>query len=279
MQLTERDLRVLRLVADYRYMTREQVERLEFSPTTSSYCKRRLSLLYHNGHLNRRFLPLRDAFGAARAYYSLDSRGAGLVREIFGLSTQELDWRPRDTRREALFMEHTLKINDFRVLATLAAQAAGLSIDWIDERALKRLAPKHRVSDPRDRSRRITIVPDGYFVLAGRWAFALELDRGTVERVPFARKVRAYGEWKVSGAYERAFGTESLRVLFVVDETRRDPARLRRIKGWTEEEHGGSLFWFANLGELTSSHLFDAAVWWMAASQEKKRLMRPLALT
>ena len=102
MQLTERDVRILRLVADFRYMTRDQVEKLEFSPTTVSYCKRRLSLLFHNGYLERRFLPLREAFGAARAYYVLDKRGVDVLVTVLALTRQELDWRPRDLRREPL---------------------------------------------------------------------------------------------------------------------------------------------------------------------------------
>ena len=264
MQLTDRDLRILRWVADFRYMTREQVEKLEFTPSTTSYCKHRLSLLYHNRYLQRRFLPLRSAFGAARVYYTLDSRGADVVAEAFELRRAEIDWRPRDGRREPLYMEHTLGINDFRTIVTLAAHSAELELDWIDERELKRRAPAHRVSDPLDDQQKITIIPDGYFVLAGRWAFALELDRGTVEEGPFKRKVRGYGEWKVSGAYQRAFPVRHLRVLFVVADNRRDPRRVERARSWAEAAQGGSLFWFTSLNRLHPESILHERVWSVA---------------
>ena len=264
MQVTDRDLRILRWVAAYRYMTREQVESLEFTPSTRSYCKRRLMLLFQNAYLDRHFLPLRSAFGAARPYYTLDSRGANLVAEAFGLRRAEVDWRPRDGRREPLYMEHALRINDVRVIVTLAARSAALELEWVDERELKRRAPGHRVRDPLHDGQQITIVPDGYFILGGQWPFALELDRGTVEEVPFKRKVRGYGEWKVTGAYERSFGTPRLRVLFVVTDARRDANRLKRIRVWTEAAKGSNLFWFAALDDLRSDSVLYKPRWQVA---------------
>lgn len=273
MQLTDRDISVLRLVAEFRYATREQVEKLLFSPTTTSYCKRRLSLLYHHAYLNRRFLPLRDAFGAARAYYTLDSRGANVLSHAFELTRRELDWRPRDGRREPLYMEHTLRINDARVAIVLAARAGQTQLRWLDERELKRRAPQHRVPDPLQPGANITIIPDGYFTLAERWSFALELDRGTVEETPFKRKVRGYGEWKLTGLYRQALGTHSLRVLFVVADARRDPDRLNRIRRWTEDANGGTMFWFAHLDSLSPSSLLSAACWLVAGSGKKRSLL------
>jgi len=274
MQLTGRDLRILRLVADFRYMTREQVEKLEFTPSTISYCKRRLTLLYHNGYLERRFLPLRDAFGASRAYYMLDKRGADVLAHALELPRRQLDWRPRDGRREPLYMEHALRINDFRAMITVAAKAASLELDWIDERELKRRAAAHRVPDPLHPGENITIIPDGYFTLGGRWAFALELDRGTVEEGPFKRKVRGYGVWKSSGSYAKAFGTQSLRVLFVVaDNSPRDPSRLVRIRNWCFDAKGRSLFWFAQLSDLDASTVLRGPLWSVAGTDTSGRLM------
>lgn len=123
------------------------------------------------------------------------------------------------------------------------------------------------IVDPRHPDHRLAVVPDGYFQLAtpeGRQCFALELDRATVEEKPFKAKVRALGEWKVTGAYRRRFGTDSLRVLFVVASTARDPHRLRRVKAWTEAEGGQSLFWFAALPDITPQSIFDQAIWQVA---------------
>ena len=123
------------------------------------------------------------------------------------------------------------------------------------------------VRDPKNRETKLAVIPDGYFQLATDstpLGFAVELDRGTVEEKPFKAKIRALGEWKVKGAYQRRFGTDSLRVLFVVAPTDRDRKRLERIKAWTETEGGQSLFWFASLSDLWPDTIFDKPVWRVA---------------
>ena len=105
-------------------------------------------------------------------------------------------------------------INDFRVAVTLAAVRLGLSLEWRDERELKAREMRQLVEDPRRPGKQLAVIPDGHFTLSGTAEFscALELDRGTVEEKPFKEKVRALGEWKLRGAYRRAFNTDSLRV-------------------------------------------------------------------
>jgi hypothetical protein len=274
MQLTDRDVRILRLVADFRYMTREQVERLEFAPTTASYCKRRLSLLYHHAYLDRRFLPLRGAFGSARAYYTLDKRGASLLADVLKVERRDIDWRPRDGRREPLYMEHALRANDVRAVSMLAARQAGLQLNWLDERELRRRAKQHRVPDPLAAGEMITIIPDGHFMLGPDWSFALELDRGTVEETPFKRKIRGYGEWKTTGQYARDLGQRRLKVLFVITDAKRDPKRIARVKSWTEASGGGSLFWFAPLDGLTRYTFLYEPVWLVAGRTGKHSLIQ-----
>jgi hypothetical protein len=135
---------------------------------------------------------------------------------------------------------------------------------------------KDYVEDPKHRGRQLAVVPDGYFVLEGEGhasAFALEVDRATVEEKPFKDKVRAYGEWKVTGAYERRYGTKSLRVLWLVADQSRDSTRLERIIRWTEAEGGRSLFWFAVLDQLTPSSILSAPLWRVAGRDGRYALL------
>ena len=276
MQLTARDVRVLNAVCDMRFLTREQVQQLIFSPSTASYCKRRLALLYHNAYLDRVYVAPLNAFGSAKAIYALAAKGASVVARDRKVEVRELNWRPRHNDRELYFMRHTLAINDFRIRLTLAAQERGLSLAWTDERTLRRREMKDYVEDPKHSDRRLVVVPDGYFTLtdAGHSnAFALEIDRATVEEKPFKEKVRAYGEWKVTGAYERRYGTKSLRVLWVVADTFRDPGRLGRIKRWAEAEGGRSLFWFAMLDDIAPETILTEPVWLKAGSEERYFLL------
>lgn len=266
MALTARDEDIIRWVYELRFATQEQVQQLLFSPTTASSCRRRLTLLYHNAYLDRRLIPLRSRFGANRAAYCLDKRGADLLAFLAGSGTQ-VNWRPADNDRELYFLSHTLATNDVRVAATGAAKHQGYVLTWIDEQTLRTKAMRDLVEDPKRPGERLAVIPDGYFPLASEnrpLGFAVELDRGTVEEKRFKAKVRALGEWKVTGAYQKRFGTDSLRVLFVVAENPRDPNRLARVKGWTEAEGGQSLFWFARHEQLTSATILTSPVWQVA---------------
>jgi len=266
MQLTARDEQIVRSVYEVRFATQEQLQLLLFTPTTASSCKRRLTLLYHNGYLDRRLIPLHSRFGANRAAYCLDRRGAELLA-FLDKTGPPLSWRPRDNDREFYFIEHTLGSTEVRICATVASRHFGYDLVWTDERSLKSRAMRDLVPDPKHPGERLAVVPDGYFQLstsAGLQCFALELDRATVEEKPFKAKVRALGEWKVTGAYRRRFSTDSLRVLFVIASTARDPHRLARIKAWTEAEGGESLFWFAHLSDVTPTNIFHEPIWQVA---------------
>lgn len=264
MQLTARDIRIVHWVYDMRFVTREQIQRLEFSPSTASYCKRRLALLFHNAYLDRKFIPTPGSFGSTRAIYCPASKGAQLLAHELKI---DIDWRPRDAERELYFLQHTLASNDFRSYVTIASRRHGLSLDWTDERTLRRGEMKDYVADPRHDGEKLAVIPDGYFCLHDQdksLAFALELDRSTVEEKPFKAKVRAYGEWKLTGAYERRFGTDSLRVLFVIASNHRDRQRLERAKRWCEAEGGRSLFWFANSSDIDQHAIFSQPIWQVA---------------
>ena len=276
MQITARDIRIVRAVYEMRFLTREQVQKLEFSPSTASFCKRRLTLLYHHGYLDRKFIPAPGSFGSTRAIYCLDKKGAELVAHELAVSPLDLDWRAKLSDRELYFLQHTLGINDFRICAILYAHQNDVVLEWTDERALRRREMRDYVADPKARGQNLAVVPDGYFTLTSDGttpAFALELDRATVEEKPFKTKVRAYGEWKRTGAYAQRFGTDSLRVLFVIASTKRDPYRLQRVKRWCESEGGRSLFWFADSAEITEKTIFSEPIWYVAGREGQHSLI------
>ncbi len=277
MQLTARDVRILNAVCDMRFLVREQVQELLFSPSTASYCKRRLALLYHNTYVDRIYVPSLNSFGSTKGIYMLAAKGAGIVARDRKVEFRDLGWRPGHNDRELYFLRHTLAINDFRIRLAVAAKERDLSLAWTDERALRSREMKDYVHDPTRHGRRLAVVPDGYFTLDDgerTSAFALEIDRATVEEKPFKEKVRAYGEWKTTGTYERRYGTKSLRVLWVVADVSRDSTRLERIKRWTEAEGGRSLFWFGMLEALTPDTILDEDVWFIAGREGLHAIIR-----
>lgn len=269
MLLTDRDVKIVKHVAELRFMTRQQISRLVFPGLAESVCKRRLTLLYHSRFLDRIHLPVASAHGSSRAVYCLDEGGARLLWRREGLA---MPWRRREADREAMFLEHTLDTNDVRVAFTLACRRLGLDLDWMDERELRRRGVVQRF---RSRGAGETVIlPDAYFTI-GRDAvtdgFALEVDRATVSEKRMRARMAAYGEWAASGTYRRKLPSDSFRVVFAVTDTKRDPRRLERLKEWCEEGGGRSLFWFLDRAGLNANVLRDR-VWRTAGETIPTRL-------
>ena len=88
-QLTERDIRMLERLYLLRLLDQQQLQRLEFTTGGASACKRRLTLLFHGGYVDRRYAPRTVPYGAPRAAYCLDRRGAELVAAHRGVRTRD----------------------------------------------------------------------------------------------------------------------------------------------------------------------------------------------
>ena len=277
-RFTPREARILHWVHKMRFLSREQIQRLEFDSKSERYCRDRLRWLYDTGHLDRRRLDLGTGFGANVPVYCLDQMGAARVALDQKMDPSELDWRPRDNDTNPYFMKHTLAINDFWIDVVLATRNSEFELEhWIDGRTLKSKEMRDYVDDPKARSK-IAIIPDGYFCILlpdkRRACFALELDRGTVERKSWRRKIRGYIEYEKSGKYNERYGSSSLRVLTVVQAARRakdegHQARLIRnrveaIKKWTEDQEGQQLFWFAARMDIDPRSVLLGRIWQVA---------------
>jgi hypothetical protein len=266
MWLMPRDLAVLKAVYEYRALTHSQLTRLVFENNHPSIATRRLYTLYHNGYLERMFLPARGGVAVSPTVYLLGEKGA----HTLSLRGEYLNfyWSKDHLKIGTLFLSHSLAISEFRLNATLACRAAGIPIlEWRGERELKKDYDKMTVTSPTGATRTIPIIPDSYFVLQtpqGKRHFVLELDRGTMEGKRFKTKVEGYTEYFKSGAYKERFGTKSLRVLTVTES----PRRMKNLKAITERAGGKSRFWFASLDTLTAKNILTEAVWQVAQRQE-----------
>ncbi|MCL5959437.1 MAG: replication-relaxation family protein [Chloroflexi bacterium] len=257
---------ILEALGRFHYLSAPQLTRLLFSPSSLSYTQEHLKRLFHASYLQRLFLPTPTPFGSSPAIYTLDKKGfaylkAGDVAPIGRFRSTE------QAKREWLFLEHTLAINDFLILAerlVKATSSIGIA-EMLHERTLKR-NPVYVL----DGKERIGIVPDCYLDLRKEKAqtcLAIEIDRsGGVERKPFQRKVRGFVEF-VKGEYQQTFGTQSLTVVFVIMSGER---RLREVLAWTEKEleainekDQADLFRFAMLDPAAADphQVFCAPIW------------------
>lgn len=271
LQIQRRDLAVLLRIREFGLLTREQIQHLEFSPSTVSACKRRLTLLYHNGYIGRLALPVRNAYGAARAVCFLERLGeqalvrAGLVEE-----PNERFRRP-ETPGE-LFLQHRMDIADVQVSFTVAARIHGYALVWWDEAMLRRSAAFDGRGAPDRR-----LLPDAYFTLSDGTSmdgFAVEVDRATVPEDRMKRRFLAYGEVATSGVYRERLPCESFRVLTVVTATSAT-TRLQRLKTLCESVGGRSLFWFTDRTGVDAADILAEDNWSVAGAQE----LRSLALS
>ncbi len=244
-----------------------------------------MTLLYHHNYLDRLYVPVTLPYGSPRAVYCLGRRGAELLASERNARTDELDWRRQDNDRDLIFLAHTLAANDVRIATSNACSHHGWPLEWIEERTLRSTLAGDKVADPGTAGRSRALIPDGHFTVeveGVRYAFALELDRGGVEEQRMRQKARLYGAWSQSGGYARRFQLDTLRVLFVVAAGSATGGRLNRLRRWTEEESGGSLFWFAEHDRVLAGDLLVDPLWQVAGRGGRHALLergRPVIRT
>lgn len=274
--LTERDVQVLRHVHEQRFLTREQIQRLAFTPTTTSSCKRRLTMLYHHAYIDRLYVPVTLPYGAPRAVYCLGRRGAELLASEHSADDPSVDWRRQDNDRDLIFLAHTLAANDVRIAVTNACRVRAWPLEWTDERTLRSMLAGEKIADPGAAGRAVAVIPDGHFAVdvdGVRYAFALELDRGTVEERRLRQKARLLGAWTQSGTYARHFHLDTLRVLFVVAAGASTAFRMERLRRWTEAEGGRSLFWFAEYDRVLAGDVLVDRLWQVGGESGRHALL------
>lgn len=260
-RLTERDVAIVHAVYLYRLLTTQQLQTLFFPSLHQAYA--RLSLLYHHGFLDRRFLSVHADKMNTPILYVLDKRGADLLRADRGL---EVGWTKRGKKLTALFIQHTLAINTVRIAIAKACEATtGYRLEkWLDETALKGDYDRVTIRSQTGRVVNVSLIPDSFFVLEtplGTAAFCLEVDRSTETLNRFKTKVVAYQAYYAGGGYQRRFETKSLRVLTITTSSPR-LANLRRV---TEAADGKARFWFTTLDKVPPTSVLNAPIWLVAS--------------
>ncbi len=271
MRLTERDLEVLQAVYAYDVLTTQQLQTLFFPSAHTAYA--RLSLLYHHGLLERRFLGLYADKMNSPILYVLDKRGAEVLQ---GQRGSEVEWSKRTKAVTITFLEHTLAINQVRVAVAKACQEnAGFElIRWQGENELKGDYERVTIRSDSGRSVNVSLIPDSYFVVQtpkGVAHFFLELDRGTMTTKRFKTKILAYQAYYGSGAYQRRYETRSLRVLTVTTSV----PRAEHLKQLTEQAGGKQRYWFTTLEQIAPVTVLATPIWQVATQAQRQPLVDP----
>ena len=229
----ERDKAIVRAVYQYRALSREQIQALIFPDIRPEVPQRRLKALYHHRYLERIPVPASDhPMASYKPVYRLARAGAELIAFEQEIELRSLlywgksdDKEGRTTDVGVLFLEHLLKMNDFRIAITLAAKRHGYQIEkWLDESTLRTFDDSVTITTENGRKEKVAVIPDGYFVLDignRRAHFLLEIDRATMTNSRWKQKIEAYQAYLQQGGYERRYNTRSLRVLTVTTSDER----------------------------------------------------------
>lgn len=212
-RLPERDLALLDLLYQHRYLTRRQIQLLYFSghrdprdgqliqTRTARPAQRRLQALRETGLLVRRRLLQADGRRDPEPYYCLSPDGARLVAHRNQLPLAETRKRSADALANPLFVRHALAGGELH--CALVHAARGRPQDecrpewWRGEQAASQ--------QYRERGTSVLLCPDGYTrYQAGRDIHHLlvEIDLGTMPIRRLAAKLERYRAYARSRAWQ-----------------------------------------------------------------------------
>jgi hypothetical protein len=243
--LRKRDLEILNTFRDYRFLTAAQVKALFFKSIHKA--RKRLFRLWQNKYLERVFLPPAMGEGSPFAIYALGSRGIRLLVSQTGLDREAVGQTIPKSRASYLFIEHTLKRNDFRIALTLSCQERKILklLFWRQDKTIKTA-----MSLPDKKTGQLHKVgpfPDGFFGVRNNdkeYYYFLEIDRGTVDNKRMLLRFKAYHQLWLQRVCIKRYGIHNFRVLTVTTSEPRMANLMRTAKKAVEGNPGSSLFLF-----------------------------------
>ena len=135
-QITPRDLQIVEATFYARYVTREMVQRLFFSPGASSNCKTRLRLLFDRGYLRKR-----EVYPSDPDVYFLGLKGKRYMMTK-GYEKEYVDKVAGTTSRARvplLMMHHELTLSQIYTDSRCECDANGVQFEWRNTRMLEML--------------------------------------------------------------------------------------------------------------------------------------------
>ncbi len=274
--VTDRDLSILRAVARYYVLNRQQIQRLVFPEDTHGrITRRRLQSLIDADLLSRQpMLVCHPGNGAPGPVYYPSLRGNALLAEMSGdnrflvMSTQQPTMH---------HVWHWLAVSETHITFDEAIRSqdpdSGSNVqiaEWFNEYDV--VNPAETLPEKRFRlytllrsSPRLICAPDAVFLLATRGhskVFYLEQDRATtgVHQIA-ASKAQGYSVLAEVNGHRRHFPestVESFTVLMVAPNARRRDA-LRKV---IHEKRGAHLWRFASQEDVKPEKLFHDPIWY-----------------
>lgn len=251
--LQERDLRLLALVHEHRFIDTYMLSRLLGHQGSARALQSRLQRLFHHSYLDRppRQLVLRLTGEVHYLVYALGRKGAQLMAESLGEPLESLRWTQKNQEVGDLHLQHTLGIARFRTCLRLAIPDETNQDGTPECSTLYRLPWKQgealhaavKLPGKSGRADSWTLTPDGFFGLQkpkarpNRSHFFVEYQRSTPHPDRFVRaKGQAYLAYWMARLPEVHLGIKSVRVLLIVQTERKMQTLRHYLRSWLSNE-------------------------------------------
>lgn len=277
--LTTRDLEILRLVAEHRFLS--SVHLHQWLGGSRQNLLRRLHRLFHHGYLDRPTAQL-DYYhrgGSRPMVYGLGRRGAGRLRRDLNVPFARLDWAGRPRAVGRLFLDHALLVADVVTQLELACRRGGnMRLVVLDG-----LAPENASTSRRrtwqwsvtvSARQRVGVAPDRVIALEPvdsenqneRQTFFLEADRGTMpitrsncRQTSVERKLLAYEATWSQHLHQSRLGLPRFRTLIVTSSSLRAANILKLVRSM---RRGRGLFLCASTEQLAAQeNILSSRCW------------------
>jgi|RhiMetdeSRZDD1v2_1073273.scaffolds.fasta_scaffold09099_8 protein involved in plasmid replication-relaxation len=282
--LTDRDERIVRAVATYRFLTALDVAHLLFHPGSLTYVREVLRRMAERQLLCRFPLPMPS--GARLNIYAIGAKGRSALAEG-GYYT------PSKLRSLSYgYLWHCLLLTRFCIAAHYWG-ADNPSFTLAETRLsyeLSRTSPRMTLCADGQETPAL-VIPDAWLLFersdGNQFPILVEIDRGTEYQERFKAHVQGRLELVRSGTYAKVFGMRAVVVAYVTTAACPDAAATRRatMQRWTDEllddldlSNWASLFRFAAVeyNTLYTAPLFDAPEWYRPDEPETALPLLPL---
>lgn len=223
------DERLLAALLAYHFLTPAQLTRLHFAAGAATHVYAKLHRLAAAGHVQALPMLRPQVRGSSRLVYALARSGLAHLRDM-GIDPPAAFRLHEPKRFSYLFYDHQVALADVLVAATcLARLAPHLRLEgFVHDRELQRSPVMVTLAA----GERVALAPDAFLSFGvalpgrrGRYPVLLEVDRGTVDKRSWERRIAAYALGEAAGTLPAAFGVATLTVAIVVP----DPKRLREL--------------------------------------------------
>jgi len=267
MVLQRRDIEILKAVFQFRYLTRSQIQQL-FDMKSVTRVNIRLRKLFDNKFLDRYYRP--TLVGSSEAIYTLGINSCDFIAESLDVTNEEVKRRRRlDQTSRSKFLEHNLRVNDFRIslVNDLKANSGFELKKWQDARDCE-IKFKYRKAGKQILT---SIKPDGYFEFQYQnklYSFFLELDLSTSSHAKLKEKLENYHQFKKNNLFKQKHGREIFYIL-IITKTAKRTDNLHQLANQFNSE----IFWFTSIDRIPNNILLGQI--WKKAGQSNERSFFP----